>query len=195
MEGWHRDENGVMYIEAEIKEYSGENVAAAVYMDQLLENGARKNLGPVEELKAFHKGVEIHGIPLENVAKSLGKSAASLKADMPILGLPSGILRDFNDGLLARAVARKLAQLPHDQAIKAYEWAKRGKTADGSIAKIDAYLRSVKGESNAQLFADFQQEDPKWRKKAKKAFGSQPMVGGFLKKKQGDSSGLEMTMD
>lgn len=135
-----------------------------IYLDQIVDNDARKNLDPLETIASYQRALEL-GIDIEDLSKATGKSVAIIQADLPILNLSPHIKRDFDEGKLPKAVARKLATtFEGSKADKAYEWAKKGKDVKGMLAKIDAYI-----QENAQVkMFDLKEIDADTKKKAGK---------------------------
>jgi ParB family chromosome partitioning protein len=144
---------GLKEIDAKIFEYAGDNVEGEVFVDQLMDNGVRKNLDPLEELQAYQRAIDM-GMKAEDIARAYGKSVELIEKDLPILRMPEIMLKEYDNGNIPKAVARAIAVLPnHKRMIKAWEWAKNGKNVDGMLKKIDAYV----ARSNQQTFDIFDQ--------------------------------------
>jgi ParB family chromosome partitioning protein len=134
-----------------------------IYLDQIVDNDARKNLDPLETIASYQRSLDL-GNSLERTAEALGKSVALIQADLPILQLSPHIQRDFDSGKLPKTVARRLASFEGSKADKAYDWAKKGKDTKGMLAKIDAYI-----QENAQTkMFDLKEIDADTKKKAGK---------------------------
>lgn len=132
---------GLKTIRADIYEYEGENIQGEVFVDQLMDNGVRKGLDPLEELKGYQKAINEHGMSISDIAKAYGKSADLIEKDLPILRLPKPLLDLYDKGAVPKQVARRLAELPNEgRMLKAWEWACNGKNADGMLKKIEAYV-------------------------------------------------------
>jgi ParB/RepB/Spo0J family partition protein len=141
-------------IYADIYEYDHENLEGEVFVDQLMDNGVRKGLDPLEELQGYQKAIDM-GMTVHDIAAAYGKSAEVIEKDLPILRLPKILLNLYDKGEMPKAVARKIAERPNEgQMLKAWEWARMGKNVDGMIAKINAYV--VKA-SQGKIFDVFDQ--------------------------------------
>jgi len=143
-EGFRAGDDG-LEIEAKICDYS-EETDGDIFVDQIMDNAVRKDMGALETLKAIDKAVNVHCIPLETCAKAFGTSLTTLKADLPILGLPEILLREFDAGRLPKAVARKLATVKPSRVMKCYDVSRRGKDVASMLKHIEVFL-----EKEAQL--------------------------------------------
>lgn len=120
------------------------------------------NMKPLEILNTAQRALEA-GKSIVHVAKKLGKSAASLRDDLPILGLPPEIKNLFNKGKVPKVVARRLAVMVVESAeaekankeagrvimvkknvMTAWKWAnKDNSNAEKMMAGITAYEQEV----------------------------------------------------
>jgi len=158
------------FIEAKIFEY-GENAECEVFVDQVMDNLVRLNMGTLETLRAINRAIYELDEPISigDCAKAFGMTVATIEADLPILNLPELMLKEYDAGRLAKTVARKLAQLPKHQVEKAYGWAKNAKNTEGALKKIQAYLDKV---NQLDLFDQVATNaDSKEKKQAKASFG------------------------
>ena len=154
---------GLKEIDAILRHDLDQATEGEIYLDQIVDNDARKNLDPLETIASYQRALDL-GIDIEDLARATGKSVAVIQADLPILKLSPHIQRDFDEGKLPKMVARKLATFEGSKADKAYEWARKGKDTKGMLAKIDAYI-----QENAQVkLFDLKQIDADTKKKAGK---------------------------
>ena len=154
---------GLKQIDAIIRHDLDRASEGEIYLDQIVDNDARKNLDPLETIESYQRALDL-GVDVEELSKATGKSVATIQADLPVLNLSPHIKRDFDSGKLPKTVARKLAELEGSKADKAYEWARKGKDAKGMLAKIDAYI-----QENAQVkMFDLKEIDADTKKKAGK---------------------------
>lgn len=140
-----RDAGDDLEIEAKICDYA-EETDGDIFVDQIMDNAVRKDMGPLETLKAIDKAINVHGIPLETCAKVFGMSLVTLKADLPILTLPDVLLREYDALRLPKAVARKLATVKPNRVMKAYDRSRLGKDVAMMLKRIEVFL-----EEEAQL--------------------------------------------
>ncbi len=110
-----------------------------IFLDQIIDNETRLNMAPMETISAYGKVIEMGG-DVEGIASALGKSPATINADLELLRLPELIRQKVDEGSLPKAVAREIAKQPTDSRMsKAYGWAVKGKNVDGMLAKIKTY--------------------------------------------------------
>ena len=109
------------------------------------------NMRPLEILKTAQMALEA-GKSIVDIASKLGKSTASLQADLPILSLPPEIRNVFDKGKLPKVVARRLAEYvsAKKNVFTAWKWAnKDNSTAEKMMAGITAYeLEIAQAENN-----------------------------------------------
>ncbi len=154
---------GLREIDAIIRHDLNTATEGEIYLDQIVDNDARKNLDPLETIASYQRALDL-GIDIEDLSKAIGKSVALIAIDLPILNLSPHIKRDFDEGRLPKTVVRKLAELEGSKADKAYEWARKGRDVKGMLAKIDAYI-----QENAQVkMFDLKEIDADTKKKAGK---------------------------
>lgn len=159
---------GLREIRADIYRYDAD-ADAEVYVDQMMDNGVRKNLDPLEELQAYQTAID-KGASIEQIARAYGKKPDLIEQDLPILRLPEILLKAYDKREIPKSVARKLAELgSHKKMLTAWEWAKVGKNSDGMIKKIDAYKAKV---DQVDLFDQaMDSADEKDKKEARVAAG------------------------
>ena len=128
---------GLKEIPAFIDE-SGKS-SGEVYLDQILDNETRMNLPPMDTIESYRKALDM-GIDIERLAAAVGKSEATIMADLPLLDLPEKAKKLVDAGVMSKAVARKIAEFPNSVKMeKALEWALKGSNAKEQLAKIEAY--------------------------------------------------------
>jgi len=128
---------GLKEIPAFIDE-SGKS-SGEVYLDQILDNETRMNLPPMDTIESYRKALDM-GIDIERLAAAVGKSEATIMADLPLLDLPEKAKKLVDAGVMSKAVARKIAEFPNSVKMeKALEWAMKGSNAKEQLAKIAAY--------------------------------------------------------
>jgi len=140
--------------------------AAEVFMEQIMDNDARLNMGIMETIDAYAKAVDM-GISIERLAAAMGKSEQAIMNDLPIAKLPEKIRKLIDCGAVTKAVARKLAEFTGAKLDKAFEKAMKGKDAKSMLANIHAYEAQA---AQTSLFDEAKQEAPEVKKNAGKAF-------------------------
>ena len=184
---------GLKTIEAKIFNYSGENMAGEILVDQIMDNVTRKDMDPVETLQSFKRAIDL-GISIEDLAKAFGVSVDVIEKDLPILGLPEKLLGLYDKGKMSKAVARKIAEFPSGKRmLKAWEWAQSGKNTKGMLAKIEAYAVESSQITIDPIKDAAKGADSKDRQAARKTFGKlMKMMGDFEKSKFSNGSGVYM---
>lgn len=166
--GHVRRVNGEIQIKCEVKTFASESKRK---VNQILDNASRKNFDPLEELQAISTLLD-EGMAIPDVANALGRSVAIIEADLPILKLPAALLTAYDNGDIAKRVARRLTEFPTEKAmIKAWKsYASTVRGVEAQLAKIELYEKLRKNEQ-ADLFNVAKKADPKEVKGAKKAYG------------------------
>jgi len=112
------------------------------WLDQMVENFQRENFSPLEEIHAI-AGAIARKIPLEPIAKAIGKTVSTLEKGLPILNLPEPIQKEFDEKLLPKETAIELAGLPPEHVAEAHAASKKAVTVERKKANIDAYMASL----------------------------------------------------
>lgn len=145
-----------------------EDINKLIFEEQIMDNVVRKQFDPLEFLQACRKAIDEHGSTIEDLAQKFGKSADLIEKDLPILRLPENLLKLYDEGILPKTVARRIAEFPDQKSMKkAWEWARNEKNAEGMLAKCDAYNNAKR---QMVLFAK-PDATPAERKEVKAAMG------------------------
>lgn len=179
---------GMSEIDAIIREDLSDATPDVIYLDQIVDNEARRGLDPVERIQSFQRGLEL-GIDADTLAARLGVSIATLSADLPILSLSPELLKMFDSGTMPKEIARRLAELKGTAQNKAWAWAKNEKNAKNMLIKIQAYVDKDKQKS---LWAEEKKaaETPEEKKAAGKAWDAlQVAFNNFAKSPYSNGSG------
>ena len=138
------------------------------WLDQMVENFQRENFSPLEEIHAI-AGAIARKIPLEPIAKAIGKTVSTLEKGLPILNLPEPIQKEFDEKTLPKETAIELAGLPPDRVAEAHAASKKAATVERKSANIKAYMASLTAGPDAE-YEGLTEEQIKAKKAAKSVF-------------------------
>ena len=124
--------------------------AAQLFIDQLVSNVARRQLTLTEEIRALKRSSEL-GLCPETIAKSLGVSVATVRADLPLADLPDKVINQAVKAGLPKQVLRSIAR--HEDPTTAIRAARkaRGKSTKEMLAAID-YSSQQAGEVDKDTY-------------------------------------------
>lgn len=88
---------------------------------QVVENGAREDLHPLEEAEGYELLHATHHLDVETIAAKVGKSKAYVYARMKLLALVPEARKAFYDGKLTASVALLVARVPPAMQVDALE--------------------------------------------------------------------------
>lgn len=143
--GHVRSIGGVIEIYCEVKTFETDEKRR---VNQIMDNASRKNFDPLEELRAI-SDLRKTGMDLEEIASALGRSPQVIEADMPILGMPDALLKIYDQGQMAKLVARQIATFDsHKKMRNAWKKAAGAKGTKAQLARIEAYRKDVFEEAN-----------------------------------------------
>jgi ParB-like chromosome segregation protein Spo0J len=164
--GHVRRVNGEIQIKCEVKRFESDSKRK---VNQILDNASRKNFDPLEELQAISELIDA-GMAIPDIAKALGRSVTVIEADLPILKLPQALLKLYDQGTIAKQVARRISEFPNEKAMtNAWtNYASKVRGVENQLAKIEAYQRA-RDKKKVQLF-DLKKADPQEVKDAKHAY-------------------------
>ena len=129
-----------------------------VYMGQIRDNDARKQMGIMETILSFGRAIDL-GATVDDLADALGRKKESIEQDLPLLKLPVSIQKAVEKGTLPKPVARLIATLSSDARMhKAFKHAMKGANTKRMIINVKHYMHQ-----NAQLAMDeiFKEKDHK----------------------------------
>lgn len=109
-------EAGLDAIPANVTQMTPEEVLTA----QIVENGQRADIHPLEEADGYHRLHTEHDLSVEEIAKKVGKSKASVYARMKLADLVDQTARAaFLKGKIPASIALLIARLPAELQEKA----------------------------------------------------------------------------
>lgn len=99
---------GLTAIPARVRELSD----LEVLEHQLVENGQRQDVHPLQEAEAYQKLHTDHGKSVEEIAAKIGKSASHVRARLKLCGLCNAARAFFVAGKMSASVAQLVARIP-----------------------------------------------------------------------------------
>jgi len=151
-------------IRAFLKEYASEE---DVFTSQLVENITRLNMTVMEEAEGYERALKM-GIDIEDLAEKVGKSVATIAADIDLCRLPTIVKKALDSGEVPKAVGRKIAELPDNKMLTAFTRAMRNpKNVKTMLAGIEAYLEA---DGQVEIGFDYTkfQNDPEIKEQSEK---------------------------
>jgi ParB family transcriptional regulator, chromosome partitioning protein len=128
---------GLVEIEVLIRDYpSGETL-----IDALIENVVRRDLTPIEEARAYATLIVDLGVTREALARTFGRSRASISNHLRLLELPDEVLDMLDDGRLSFSQGRALLAAG-DQAARR-TLARRAVAVGLSVVEIDRACKQL----------------------------------------------------
>lgn len=116
---------------------------AELFLAQIRDNDTRLNMGTMETIEAYGRALEL-GATITALVNAIGKTKATIEADLPLLNLPADIKKSVEAGTLPKEVARVIAELETDSRMAtAYKHAIRGKGSAQMIANVRHYISQV----------------------------------------------------
>ena len=136
---------GLREIPVIVLDYAAtEEGARQCFIDQFVDNFVRDDFDTIEAVEAMHKAITELGASVQYLSKVTGKSVATIKADLPLVGLPPTVKKAVDAGTCPKEVARELATFPDNKVMTAYKWAtKNTRTAKTMLAGIAAYRKET----------------------------------------------------
>lgn len=157
---------GLDTIDVIVKSKYDDMTPEEIFVEQMVNNSARENLAPSEEVRSIETALNM-GATIEQIARSHGKSEASIKADLPLLKLPENIRRELDSGDLSKKVAREIATFPATRMQDVYGEVKKAHGATQQVARIEAY-RQKKAQTSIDVYAQAAEENAKADTKERK---------------------------
>lgn len=108
---------GLVEIPAVVREMSDEEVVEA----QVIENGQREDVHPLEEADGYRLLIEAHGRSVDDVAAKVGKSRAYVYGRLKLCALGPDGRKAYIDGKLTASTALYVARVPAELQPKAVE--------------------------------------------------------------------------
>jgi ParB family chromosome partitioning protein len=136
---------GLPTIDAEIHQISERKARSLA----LLENLNREGLNPLEEAQGIRDLLDL-GVPLDDIAKGIGKKPATIEYEQRLLTLDTPVQDLLRTGHLSRQIGLKLTKLSPQGQRKALQRI-GGKDAEAAGAVIDALFAE---EHQRDLFAE-----------------------------------------
>lgn len=187
---------GLKTIDVVVKSKFDGMTAKEIYLHQMKDNAVRKNLDPMENVESFETAVNM-GCDVAEIAGILGKSEATIRADLPLLKLPVNIRRAIDNNDLSKKVAREIASFDSDVRMnEAYAEARKCHGASAQVTAIEAY-RQKKAQTSIDEFALAADENKnsKARKTLVKDFEKlQTAVAKFRNSPAGNGGGKAMVL-
>lgn len=84
----------------------------AVRLVQLVENGQRENLGPMDEARAYAEFLAVDGRTIRDAARLLGRDPTTIARRLTLLGLPDRVQAALAKGILPVGHAELLGRIP-----------------------------------------------------------------------------------
>lgn len=122
----------------------------------LIENIQREDLNAVEEATALDRLVKEFGMSHEDVAKSVGRSRASVSNLIRLLGLPASVKAMLDQNLLEMGHARALLGL---EVNLIEEYANKIISQSMSVRQIEKIISQLKGGSKSIVLGSLEQKD------------------------------------
>lgn len=107
---------GLSNIKAIIRTMTKEEIGIA----RATENISRADLTPLEEAATYKNLLEEYGMPLEQVARKMGKSAGTIKRRMDILKMPPQLQKAVHKKSISISVAEQLWSISDQVALDYY---------------------------------------------------------------------------
>lgn len=153
-------------IEAFVKEFEDDK---KIFMAQLVENDVRMNMTVMETAEGYQHAILVHGMEIEELAESLGKSVATIAGDIELCKLPPEIKKALDDGELPKAVGRRIAELSDGKMKSAFKAAlKNPKNVKTMMAGIDAYLQDAGQLTLGYDYTKHEEKNPAVKEVSKK---------------------------
>lgn len=95
---------GLPKIKALVRVMSRDEIVLA----RATENIARKNLTPLEEAATYQELLDIHKLPLDQVARKMGKSLGTIKRRLDLLRMPPSLQKAVHAKQISVTVAEEL---------------------------------------------------------------------------------------
>jgi ParB family chromosome partitioning protein len=116
----------------------------AMFNSQVMDNVARFEPSPMENIRAFDKSHHTYGTPIATMAKKFCVSASTIKADLPLVTLPKGLHQLIDDGKLSKDLARSMVDLvgnySDEKILEAYRHASRATNAEKQKERLKGWL-------------------------------------------------------
>src|SRR3989339_1089160 len=88
-----------------------ETTAKGMLEMAIVENVQREDLNPIERAQSFERLIEEFGLPLNEIAKRIGKSESYVSNTMRLMALPDAIKDGIISGAISEGHARAIAGL------------------------------------------------------------------------------------
>lgn len=134
---------GKKFIPAIIRNYRSNKQR---FLHQLMDNEVRDNMNLKDVVMAY-KRLADEGMPLEKIAKSLGKKPAAIEADLALLNLQEKYLDLLSQGKMPISVGRLLAEVKATKQDRIYARLARARSTKEQMAIIRTYLQECRQQS------------------------------------------------
>lgn len=137
-------------IKATIHEMDGKIAA----LSRATENLARVNLTPVEEAAIYANLIQQHEMPIEEIAKRMGKSPSVVKRRLDIFKMPVSLQQSIHTGKINAGVAEELWRIS-DETDRDYHLElaiENGVTRRVAREWVSAWLKQQKSKQNTSEF-------------------------------------------
>lgn len=123
-----------------------ETTARGMLEMAIVENVQREDLNPIERAQAFQRLIEEFGLPLNEIAKRIGKSESYVSNTMRLLALPDAIKDGLISGAITEGHARAIAGLGDIKLmVEAY---KTILAESASVRRAEDLARRLKAEND-----------------------------------------------
>jgi len=132
---------------------------------QISENLHRVDLSPTEIADVYVRMRDELGLPVDEIARRVGRSPAHVYQYIQLLTLPEAALKDIDSGDIGIAKALVLCTLPRnviDSLLNNYKNVLYGSTAREFLPKIkDYFMKDLKGEKDFDINKEYTDDDGK----------------------------------
>jgi len=135
-----------------VRDYS-DRKASDKFIQQIVDNDVRLNMGTMETVDAYSKALEI-GATIEDLSDAVGKAVEVIEADLPLVNLTPAIRSAVDGKTISKKVAREIAKLGKENKMeKAYAAAVRSRNSKQQLANVQAYANQV-SQKKLELTSD-----------------------------------------
>ncbi len=125
-----------------VRDYS-DRKASDKFIQQIVDNDVRLNMGTMETVDAYSKAIEI-GATIEDLSDAVGKSVKTIEDDLPMVNLTMAIRSAVDTKTISKEVAREIAKLGKENKMeKAYAAAVRSRNSKQQLANVQAYANQA----------------------------------------------------
>ena len=133
---------GKKMIPAIIRDY---RVGKEVLLHQLMDNEVRENMALKDVIRAYQRIID-SGVPIEKMAKSIGRKVSAIEADLLLLNLQEKFLDLVSSGKIPITVGRLFAEVKPSKQEALYPRIVRAGSTKEKLAVVKIYLNECRQE-------------------------------------------------